>query len=350
MIMIIGDLHFKDSLGYADYIKDRRETEREEILNHIVEQASDCEHIVMLGDQLNGRSNSPHVIKMFVNFIEKFQGKQIYIIAGNHEKFGSGKSAIDFLGEIKNPNWHIVTNTTKKYQIGPISAVFCPYFTKAELEVSDNSAAIKSILDKLEPADILFHHHTMGLGGKIAGLALDINQLPEPVLPIEELQKKYKSIFGGHIHKSYTKFSKAIVTGSIFNNEVGETQKYVWKIDETAEDINATINQIKLPGRKVLKLDDPTIKDLEVLDKSSIVKVVITKKETEEFFETLKKTLKKFDAYVLLERIPKKRKKLHYTEGESILEFDINKLLEMYAKEKDISYEELKHGFDLIRE
>ena len=350
MLLIVGDLHMKPSLSYAEYIKDGRKSEKKEILDFIVNQSENCDSVVFLGDQLNSRTNSPEVIREFVNFLERFEGKEIYIISGNHESFADGRTALDFLKEIKNKKWHIITNTTKKFQLGPISATFCPYFTKSELEVSENSEAIEKILEKLEPADLLFHHHTMGLGGKIAGLALDIDQLPEPVLPIEKLQKMYKVIFGGHIHKSYTKFDKAIVTGSIFNNEVGETQKYVWKIDETAEDINTTIEQIELPGRKVLKLEDPTIKDLEAVDKSSIVKVIITKKVSVEFFAELKISLKRFDAYILLERIPKKRKKMHYTEGESILEFRIEDLLKLYAKEKEVSYEDLKNGFDLIRE
>ena len=48
--------------------------------------------------------------------------------------------------------------------------------------------------------------------------------------------------------------------------------------------------------------------------------------------------------------IPKQRKKMHYSEGESILEFNLIDLLKLYAKEKDINMEELERGFDLIKE
>jgi len=351
MLGIIGDMHWKPDLGYADFIKDRREEEKKEILDFIVSSFSNCDTIILLGDQLNGRTNSPEVIREFVKFIERFDGKKIYMIAGNHEKKGSGKSAIDFLGEIKKPNWTIITNKTEKHSIGTISAVFCPYFTKSELEVEKNEEAIKAIFEKLDPADILFHHHTMAFGGKIAGLPLDINQLPEPVLPLEDLQKNYKAIFGGHIHKPYTKFENAIVTGSVFNNEVGETQKYIWKIDETrTDDLINTTQQIALPGRSILKMEDPTNEELEKIGADSIVKVIITKEKTEDELSALKEKLKRFDAYILLERIPKQRKKMHYSEGESILEFNLIDLLKLYASEKNIPFKELSRGLDIIKE
>jgi len=349
-ILVIGDLHCKPQLSYAEYIKDRREGEKQEILDFIVKQAENCEYVVFLGDGLNGRTNAPEVIKEFTNFIEKFDGKEVFIIKGNHESLPGGKSAIDFLKEIKGKRWHIITNSVEKHQLGPVSATFCPYFTKAELDAKDNSEALALIMEKLTPADLLFHHHTMGVGGKIAGLPLDINQLPEPVLPIEKLNKIYKQIIGGHIHKPTTKLPKAIVAGSIFTSEVGEGDKYVWKINETLPNWEASIEQITLPGRAIYKLENPVKADLEKLPTDSIVKAIITKKISVEEMDELKKILKRFDAFIILERIPRERKKMHFSDGESIIDFNIDKLLETYAKDQKIDLPLLKHGFDLIRE
>lgn len=82
-ILAVGDLHFKDSLGYADCLEDRRVSEKESVLSFIVDQAEDCEVIVFCGDQLNARNNSSSVLKNFVGFLERFKNKQVFIIAGN---------------------------------------------------------------------------------------------------------------------------------------------------------------------------------------------------------------------------------------------------------------------------
>jgi len=348
-ILVIGDLHSKSKLSYDEYVKGGRDKEKENIYNFIINSAMDCDYVVLLGDVFNGRSNHPEVIREFTSFLERFDNKEVYIISGNHCKFGSGETALDYLREIKNKKWHIITRTAEKYQLGGISATFCPYFTKAELGAKDNEEALKLIMEKLLPADILFHHHTMGQDGKIAGLPLDINQLPEPVFNLKELNKLFKLSFGGHIHKSTTKFKHAIVSGSIFNNEVGETQKYIWKIDGDNPKWTESVEQIALPGRSIYKIENPTIDELTKLKADSIVKAIITIKKTDKELEELKDSLKRFDAHILVERIPKQRKKMHYDGKESILEFSTEKLLEVYAKEKNIDYADLKHGFELIR-
>lgn len=349
--LIIGDLHWKDELNYANYIKDNREKEKQEILNFIVEQSNDCNSIIFLGDQLNSKTNSSKVLKEFTNFIERFEGKEIYIISGNHEKLSNGKTALDYLKEIKNPKWHIITKTAVKFQIGAINAVFLPYMTKPELEAKDNKEALKKISNLLEPADILFHHHTMSIDGKIAGLPLDADMLPEPILPIKNLIKYYTLIIGGHIHKMTKIGNNAIVAGSIFNNEINEKQKYIFKIDCNLKEkkLLESVEQIALPGRSIYGLNDPIEKQLEDIPKNSIVKITLTKKKTVDEIEKLKTVLKKFDAYILLERIPKTKKKMHYGKGEAILNFDINELLKLYADTKKVDYTLLQRGFELIK-
>lgn len=339
-ILIIGDIHMKDSLGYADYITDNRIAEKQRILDFIVEKSKDCGKVVYLGDNLNGRTNSPHVIKEFVRFLERFSDKKLYILAGNHEKFGDGRSAIDFLKEIKNPNWHIITDIVETID----DITFCPYFTKAELKAKSKKEALAAILKKLKPANMLFHHHAMTTGKIVAGLGIANEHLLEPVLPIDKLKKLYKFIVGGHIHTPTRVCEQVLVAGSIFTNEIGEVKKYIWKINEKYE-----LTDYLLPTRGLYKFENPTDAEFEKIPKESIVKLTLTKQLSTQEMLTLKEKLSKFDAYLLLERIPRQKKKLHYGGGESLLEFDIEKLLETYSEEKKVDLALLKRGFELIK-
>ena len=82
-IGVIGDLHFRESMSYADYIDDRRAGEKKEVLDFIVNEFSDCPAVVIVGDALNLRNNPSEVSREFVAFIERFFDKELYIIAGN---------------------------------------------------------------------------------------------------------------------------------------------------------------------------------------------------------------------------------------------------------------------------
>lgn len=338
MIGIIGDLHLKENLGYADYVKDRRIPEAKEVLDFIVKSFSDCDSVVFMGDQLHSRSSSPHVIKEFVNFLERFEGKEVYVLAGNHEKFGDGRSAMDFLKEITNKRWTIVTNAVFVKN----DMVLCPYFTKAELETTDNKKATEKIMKMLSPNNILFTHHA--ISDTLSAAGIDTNIFPEPVLPKTKLEKIYKMVIAGHIHTPQAK-GRTIITGSIFTSQIGDIQKYIWKLDEKT----LKVEQIKLPCREIHQVKDPKDEELAKIKKNSIVKAIITKKLSAPKLGELKDKLKKFDAFLLLEQVPHERKKLHFGEGESLLEFDVDKLLEVYAKEKQVDINKLRHGFELIR-
>ena len=340
-ILAIGDLHFKENLGYSDFVKDRRVSEKKEVLDFIVKSAEDCETVVLLGDNLNSRNNTSEVLRDFIAFIERFDKKEVYIIAGNHEKKGSGKSAIDFMKEIGKPNWQIITNSVEHCSIqANFKLTFCPYFAKSELEVDTDDEGTKKLMEKLTGGDILFHHHAVTDTSTTSGMQTNIFE--EILLPKKELEKKYKLIVAGHIHKPQ-RVGNTIVAGSIFNDTVGETGKSVWKINTSTMETE----EIKLPGRSIYKLENPTEKQLDDLDKNDIVKVVLTKKREVKEITSLKEKLEKFEAYVLLEQYPHERKKVHFEEG--TLDFDIEKLLETYAKQKKVPLDKLKLAFALIK-
>ena len=336
-ILAIGDLHLKPKLGYADYISDKREGEKQKILDVIVRIGKDCDTVVFLGDQLNSKNNSSDVIREFTELIERFKDKEVYILAGNHCKYPDGRTALDYLKEIDKPNWNVVT--TDILHVNDIT--FCPYFYVSELDEEENEKAIAKLMKKLKGGNILFHHHAVAGTFTEGGTSTSI--FDEIVLPRQELEKKYKKVIGGHIHRPQD-IENTIVAGSIFCNEVGEHQKYVYTVD--TEKLEVT--PFPLPGRGIYKLTDPTEADIKKIKKGNIVKVELTKKTSAKKLSELKETLVgKFDAYVLLENYPTERQKVHFEEG--MLDFSIDKLLEEYAKTQKLAKDKLLKAWSLIK-
>jgi len=187
--LLVGDLHMKQKLGYSEHIADGRVQEEKDILDFIIAQAADCDKIVFLGDQLDARNNPSEVIKKFVNFVEKLNNgmRHIFILLGNHELMGDGKSALDFYQEINDPNIKIITNEVYKLD----NMVFCPYFYKGQLGAKNYVEATKALLKKLPPADVLFIHQTVS-DLNIKGISS--NTFNEIVLQQKDLKKRYKKV------------------------------------------------------------------------------------------------------------------------------------------------------------
>ena len=351
-ILVIGDQHFKDNLSYADYVSDRRIPEKKEILDFIQDQAKDCRHIVLIGDNFNSKNNSSETNREYVEFLERFGDKEIYVISGNHEKKGDGKTAIDFLGEVKKKNWHIFTRPgtisflEKHQSVGKsIPSVpkqstwkldFLPYMLNSELGVENYEEASKEIMKHLDEGDILFAHHLI-TGTTYRGLKAEM--FHEAVLPREKLEKKYKLVIAGHVHEPQQK-GNTIITGSLFTSEVGEIEKFIWKINA-----DLTVDKIRIPAREIHKLVDPVGAELSWIPDSAIVKVIITKKRPEGL-DGLKELLSRFDASLLIEDYPNTRKKAHIEEG--AFDFSLEALLTLYAKEKDVDLTKLLKGLQII--
>jgi DNA repair exonuclease SbcCD nuclease subunit len=339
-LLIISDLHL-GNLGYSEYIKDSRISEKKEIFDFIIEQSKDSKKIIFLGDIFNTKNPLSETIKEFTSFLERFDNKEIYIISGNHCLKANGETALDYLKEVKNHNWHIITD--KPTKIGDM--VFAPYLTRNLLSCDDNKSATKKLMGMLPDGKILFHHYSMSDSKTTSGGNTDF--FDEIVLSRKELKKRYEFVFGGHIHMPSEAFDpiNIIVAGSIFCNEMGETEKYVWKLDVE----NNKVEQIKLPGRGIYKMEDPTIEILNSIEKGNIVKIIFTKKPEKEELDKIKEVAEKFDAFILVFDIPHERKKISLDNKKNIIDLNINDLLEIYSKEKNIDLIKLKAGFELIR-
>ncbi len=148
-ILVIGDAHFKDNLSYSEYVEDQRIPEKAKILDFIVASAKDCNSIIFMGDNMNSKNNSAESIREFTAFVERFDDKEVYIILGNHEKKGNGKSALDFMMEINKPNWHVMSTPTDTVIDGE-KVSFLPYMSRVELGVNTDEEATQTLMRGLK--------------------------------------------------------------------------------------------------------------------------------------------------------------------------------------------------------
>lgn len=337
-ILTVGDLHFRESLSYSEYVKDRRDPERQEILDFIVKSAEDCGSVVLLGDIFDHKNNSAEVVRSFVEFVKKFGEKQIYMISGNHSKKGDGKTAIDFMKEIQNPNWHVMTTITTQYDVEGLVVDFLPFMLKSDLGVETDVESTEKIMDSLGTGRVLFHHHMIE-GLSVNNLVIT-DQFKEPILPKKRIEKMYDLVIGGHIHAQQNQ-GNIWVAGNVFNANIGDMGKRILKVN--VDDLS--VEHIDLPGRKLYNLVNPTAGDLVRIDTYNIVKVVVTDRDID--IEGLKKLLSNFSAYILSEQYPNRREKIHFEEG--AIDMDIDKLLKIYSDEKKVDFTKLMSGWEIIK-
>lgn len=334
MICVVGDLHFRDRLSYSDHVD--RTKERDEVLDFIVDQAKDCDTVVSLGDVFDRRDPPAAVTRDAVRFFERFEDKKLYIISGNHDKKASGgTTALDFMGEIEGKHWKIFTKPTRVPGVGH----FLPHMYKSELgdeNDRDGATTIHSELEGMPHEEILFHHHAVS---DTFANGIDTGSFNEIVLDKNQLEAHYGLIIGGHIHSPGV-YGKTIVTGSVFNSDMGETGKSIWKIDEKT----LSVREIKLPGRGIYKLTNPTDLQIDAIPCYNIVKVIITNPEFN--IDHIREKLKKHDAYLIVEQYPSKREKIHFEDG--AMDLDVNNLIKIYAEAKKVNINLLSKGFELI--
>ena len=336
-ILIINDLHLTDFLPYNSYVEEGREKEKKEILDFLVDKSNDCDTVIFGGDSLDKKNNSSAVIKEFTEFLERFDNKKLFILSGNHEKKPDGSSAVDYLKEIRNKNWSIVTNSI----LIDTEIDFCPYFSKSELGVKNNEEGQKLVMSQLEGNKILIVHYA--ISDSMTRPGQNTNLFDEIVLPRKELLKRYGLIIGAHIHRrSFT--DNVLVTGSVFSREVNEGQKYIHKIDANTLEVE----KIKLPGRQIIKLENPA--NFNGIPENSIVKVLITDTEMRRSVSYMKKDLERFDGSLLIEQYPRIRKKEIITNNKDVRDISVEDLLKIYSENRKVPLRKLISAFNLIKE
>jgi DNA repair exonuclease SbcCD nuclease subunit len=338
-LLIVGDLHFRPELPYAAAFDDGRRGEWNKALETIHKASENADAVVLMGDNLNTRHNHSTVIREFVEFLKGFGDKDVHILIGNHERYGDS-TALDFLERMEHAKWHVYSNPTQCNDLGDgTTATFIPFMTSwLAGGTGDFAEDATNFLDTLKPADVAFFHQ--GISGAVThGTMVDL--FNELVFDAAKLEKLYSRVFSGHIHQHQELSPITTMTGSVFTMEVGDYTKFVYLYDSKAK----TTERIQLPVRGIYKLVNEEHTD-EKIPATSIVKCEITERDVYDI-DNVKKVLSRFDASVLIEKYPSERKKIDI-QGASI-GLDLDSLLQMYAKAKDLSYNTLKEGLDLLK-
>ena len=342
-ILVVGDTHFRFEQAYSSAISDGRRSEWEAVKNKIIETSKDCDAVVLLGDNFNARHNNSTVIKEFIEFLNGFGTKEVHILCGNHERYGSS-TAIDFLKGIKNTNWFVYTEPRLTVVAGQ-EAFMIPFMSPALLGCETREEGLEALL-KMFPKDAepLAFCHLGVTGAKLHGVSADF--FNEIVLPKEVMEKHFWHTFAGHWHAKQMLFPSIYITGNVFSSEVGDHAKSIWTYNSNGT-IDVEVKEIPLPIREIHKLDwrEDAEKVYGGIPDNSIVKCYVTTKGTD--IELVKKTLARFDASIIIEQYENKRDKVYFDGG--TLDLSVPTLLKMYAESKKVDYADLIEAFEIIK-
>ena len=333
-ILVVGDQHFKYELSYASSFANGRRDEWESVKKTIHDEAKSCDAVVLMGDNFNARHNHSSVIREFVDFLNGFGDKEVHILVGNHERYGTS-TALDFLKSVKQNNWFIYTEPKQTAVAGQL-AMMVPFMTPALLGVETKEEGAQAIINMFpkEAWPLAFIHHGV-TESKVYGMPIDF--FNEIVLPKKELEKHFSHVFAGHIHAKQNIFPSIYLTGNIFTSEVGEHEKSIWTYESDGT-IDVTIKEIPLPVRGIYKVEwsaDPD-KIFGGIPQNSIVKCYVTTRGTD--LDLVRKTLERFDTSVVIEQYPNERSKTHFEEGG--LDLSIDSLLKLYSEAKGLDRSE----------
>lgn len=338
-ILIVGDPHFRYQLPYAAALEDGRRGEWEAVKKMIHDESKTCDITVLMGDNFNSKHNHSSVNKEFIEFLNGFGEKPIYMIAGNHERYGT-ETALDFIKEMNVPQWSVYTEPHLVTLNDSISLQFLPYMTPGTVGASSNEEARDNVMKMLRPATYLFHHHIVESTKWEGGDSSIVNEL---VLP-SNIEENYQMVFGGHIHQPSQVTAKTWVVGNIFTNEVGEHEKFIFILDTETN----SVEKKKLPCRPIHSVDVKQATSYADIPAYSIVKATVR----DPFFVGARAHITgvlfaHVDAFVLVEQFSKQRKRVDLTEA-GALDLSIDNLLKVYCEQRKISFPDIRSAFDLL--
>lgn len=339
-IGIIGDLHLRDRLGYADYVSDKRIPEKQAVLDQISDLFKGYDLVALMGDNLNSRNNSSESIKDLTKFLQSIDAPLV-VLAGNHEKWGDGRSALDWIDHLDN-DWTTAIKGPKMIDVKGVHIVLLPFMSRTEMRCQDNRSAGKAIQGILPEGDILLAHQAF-TGYSFGGTTTD--DINEPVLDKKWLAERFEKVVIGHIHQGGNE-GKFLVSGSVFCNEVGEEEKSVWTLIVDEKTRKTEVIAHVLDQRGIRKIKDPEPKDIENLSPADwIIKAEITKRGAD--MEAIKRMLRPFAGSVIVERYPNERMTVKM--DSDVLDYSVENMLTLYAKAKNINPDILLTGYALIR-
>lgn len=335
-LLIIGDLHLSNSLRYADYIPDRRNEEFERILKTLSEVGSTCDSVVFLGDLLQSKNPSIYTVEKLLSIIEIFSDLDIFFLAGNHEKGSDGKTALDFLNEIKGKKWTVVSDSI----VSTNGLVFCPYFQKTEFGTNNLKKAADKFNEEIclnKQGEFLFVHHAI--------MGIKYPELPDDFYSSELYVTKktanlFKKVFCGHIHTPFEQ-DNVICAGSIFNNEVGECNKYFYVLDIKPNN-GYTVEKYNVPTMPIRKVVLSKIEDLNDATVGGFAKVYLQSIFTPDELSKIRESLSsKYINYLLINNFKKNK---HSSETTDLI-ISTESLLELYAQKNKIDKEPFLSAF-----
>lgn len=345
-ICAIGDQHFRFQLPYASAFPDGRQEEWRNVKNEILRIASECDAVVLLGDNLNARHNHSSVNREFIEFVRAFGDKEVHIISGNHERFGN-ETALDFISRANIKNVYVYTEPTVAPVLGK-KCFFLPYMTPGSLGESNIEGGLKKILNKVSvelEMYAMFLHHAVS-GTTIDGETPTDSILNEILIPREEFEQFFQVIVGGHIHQYSRPSAKTMVVGSIFTQEIGEKSKVIATVDTDTNEIKEHL----LPTRGIYKVDvnvpmNSYTQVFSSIPKNSLVKCYVYNQDVDT--SQVRDELRQFDAYLLVEQYPSKRAKIQLDEVGG-LDLTLSNLLSVYAQSRKVPIRDLEDALELI--
>lgn len=304
--LIVGDIHLgkgisigKPAIGSA---LNSRVADQARLLDWIVDTAIEvnAETLILTGDICEDPKPDYSLVNIFIHFLKKCEvhGKDVHIIAGNHDIKRTGShyiSILDLISSAEMPNTHIHKQINTVYKDG-VCFTLMPFRDRRSLNCESNIAALASLAERLpyELADIppsydcVLVGHLALEGSLFVGDEIDdyANELMCPL----EMFKGYDYVWMGHVHKPQVRTKKPHIAhiGSLDISDFGETDHTKIVVVYDTENPNR-FTEIPVPSRPLRKLaitvppqfdtTDYVVEQIELANKTLSLKEAIVKIE-----------------------------------------------------------------------
>ena len=292
-IVILGDTHFGGgySLGKIDSQKqvNSRLLDHAKTMEYVIDYCADNDitSFIITGDVFEHRRPESAQITIFSELLAKLSDLSIHthIVIGNHDIIRArNATTVDMLEKLKLPYVHIWSEIDTFHiesmdESDGLNVIFLPYRTRQMLKCDSNEEAIFFLKSRLifERQSIRNKDKTIVVGhfalqsAKMNGAIIDINSVPEIILPIDTFDN-VESVIMGHIHQHQVLSKTPFIThiGSMEKTDFGESDenKYFLVIDTSPKE--HLYEFYLLPNRRIfdIKIDQSeSLPDSNVMNK-----------------------------------------------------------------------------------